>query len=53
MHLLDFAGDLYGTTLEVCFQARLRDEQRFDGLDALRAQIERDARQAREVLLGG
>lgn len=52
VHLLDYSGDLYGATLEVCFQARLRDEQRFDDLEALRTQIEHDARRARDVLLG-
>ncbi|MEM7201220.1 MAG: riboflavin biosynthesis protein RibF [Planctomycetota bacterium] len=50
VHLLDFEGDLYGAKLEVCFQARLRDEQRFADLDALCAQIGRDAARARELL---
>lgn len=42
VHLLDFDGDLYGQDVEVVFLVRLRDEQRFDGLDALKAQIARD-----------
>lgn len=50
VHLLDFAGDLYGASLEVEFVARLRGEERFEGLDALRAQIERDVAAARELL---
>jgi riboflavin kinase / FMN adenylyltransferase len=49
-HLLDFAGDLYGTTLEVAFLARLRDERRFDGLEQLKAQIASDVAQARGLL---
>ena len=50
VHLLDAAMDLYGLTLGVDLIERLREERRFDGLDALRAQIDRDARMAREIL---
>ena len=50
VHLLDFEGDLYGATLEVHFVARLRDERKFDSLEALRAQIGTDAADARRVL---
>lgn len=54
-HLLDFpgageTGDLYRQKMTVSFVARLRDEQRFDGLDALHAQIQRDISVARRVL---
>jgi riboflavin kinase/FMN adenylyltransferase len=49
-HLLDFSEDLYGTTLEVRFVARLREERKFPGIDALKAQIALDAQQARGVL---
>jgi riboflavin kinase/FMN adenylyltransferase len=49
-HLLDFAGDLYGQHVRVAFVERLRPEQRFAGLDALKAQIALDAAQARDVL---
>ncbi|KAB7764630.1 bifunctional riboflavin kinase/FAD synthetase [Xanthomonas maliensis] len=51
-HLFDFQGDLYGRHIEVEFVAKLRDEEKFDGLDALTAQMHRDAAQAR-ALLGG
>jgi riboflavin kinase/FMN adenylyltransferase len=50
VHLFDFAGDLYGHRLRVRFIERLRPERRFDGLDALKAQIAEDARQARRIL---
>lgn len=50
VHLFDFEGDLYGRRMAVEFVAKLRDEQKFEGLDALSAQMERDARQARELL---
>lgn len=46
-HLLDFEGDLYGRDLKVELLHRLRGEQRFDGVDALIAQIGRDAEAAR------
>lgn len=43
-------GDLYGAHLEFQFVARLRDERRFESLEALRAQIALDVARAREVL---
>ncbi len=52
IYLFDFAGDLYGAALEVAFVAFLRDEQKFDGLDALKAQIAKDSEEARRVLKG-
>ncbi|MBL8863880.1 MAG: bifunctional riboflavin kinase/FAD synthetase [Planctomycetes bacterium] len=53
VHLLDFEGDLYGRHLELEFARRLRGEQRFEDLPALRAQIARDVAQARQVLQPG
>ena len=49
-HLFDFDGDLYGQRIEVEFVAKLRDEGKFPGLDALRAQMDRDAAEARRIL---
>jgi riboflavin kinase/FMN adenylyltransferase len=49
-HLIDFSGDLYGKTLQVRFVRRLRDEKAFSGPAELAAQIQRDVRQAREIL---
>jgi riboflavin kinase/FMN adenylyltransferase len=49
-HLLDFDGELYGRSLRVSFMARLRDERRFDGPEALKAQIQEDIRAARRLL---
>jgi riboflavin kinase/FMN adenylyltransferase len=49
-HLLEYGGgDLYGRVLEVRFLGRLRDEQRFDGVDALKRQIEADISRARAM----
>ena len=50
-HLFDFDGDLYGRRIEVQFVAKLRDELKFSDLPALTAQMHRDARQARAILL--
>ncbi|MGE0809005.1 MAG: bifunctional riboflavin kinase/FAD synthetase [Immundisolibacter sp.] len=49
VHVLDFSGQVYGRQVRVEFVRRLRDEQRFDGLDALRRQIDDDVRAARAV----
>ena len=45
--MLDFDGDLYGQSIRVEFYKRLRDEIRFDSLDALKAEIRRNADDAR------
>jgi riboflavin kinase/FMN adenylyltransferase len=50
VHVFDFAGDLYGREIEVEFVAKLRDEFKFDSLDALIVQMKIDAAQARELL---
>jgi riboflavin kinase / FMN adenylyltransferase len=50
VHVLDFAGDLYGARVRVVFAARLRDEKRFAGPDELAAQIADDVARARQLL---
>ena len=50
IHLLDFADDLYGEALAVHFVGRVRDEQRFDSVDALTERIAQDVAEAREIL---
>ncbi len=50
VHLLGFEGDLYEQTLRVEFIGRLRDEQRFEGIAALRGQLGRDAARCHELL---
>ena len=49
-HLFDFDGDLYGRRITVEFVARLRDEQRFNDMQGLTAQMHRDAGLARRIL---
>ena len=52
-HLLDWEGDLYGREIGLAFVARLRDEQRFPGREALVEQIGRDVQRTRELLGSG
>ncbi len=49
-HLLDYSGDLYGQTLSIKFEQRLRGEQRFPTIEALVTQIRADIQQTREIL---
>ena len=49
-HVFGFDGDLYGREIEVEFVARLRDELKFDQLDAMVTQMHRDAEDARQCL---
>jgi riboflavin kinase/FMN adenylyltransferase len=50
VHVFDFSGDLYGRAIEVEFVAKLRDEVKFDSLDAMKAQMKIDGAQARDLL---
>ncbi len=50
VHVLDWDGDLYDRKVRTTFVARLRDEAKFDGIDALLAQIHRDIDEARDLL---
>jgi riboflavin kinase/FMN adenylyltransferase len=50
VHVLEWGGNLYGAALKVTFYRKLRDELRFDSVEALREQIGRDAEEARDVL---
>jgi riboflavin kinase/FMN adenylyltransferase len=49
VHLIDFAGDLYGRTLVVDFLSRLRETKRFASVDELIAQLNHDVEQARKL----
>lgn len=50
VHLFDFDGDLYDQTMRVELVSRIREERKFAGIDELRAQIARDAGEARRIL---
>jgi riboflavin kinase/FMN adenylyltransferase len=49
-HLMGFSGDLYGATLRIEYERRLREERRFEDVQALAAQIHADMDQARGAL---
>lgn len=50
VNLFDFSGDLYGHELDVFFVAKIRDDLKLDGLEALKAQLASDEVAARGVL---
>ena len=52
-HLLDFVGDIYEQELELTFVEKLRDEQKFSSVDALREQVQRDILAARKRFATG
>ena len=52
VHLLDFAGDLYGQELTVDIHSRVRDVQRFAGVEELKAQLTRDLAEVRTRVAG-
>jgi len=49
-YLLDFDEEIYGQTVRLAFERRIRAEKRFSGLDTLRAQIEQDVDEVRQSL---
>lgn len=49
-HLLDFSGNLYDKEITVRFLSRLRDETKFDSIEALKAQLETDRNNCRNIL---
>ena len=51
VHLIDFQQDLYNETLQVSFMYRLRDEQKFESLDALKNAIQRDVDCVRKMTI--
>jgi riboflavin kinase/FMN adenylyltransferase len=50
VHLFNFDQTIYGKTIEVRFVKRIRDEMKFDGVDALVAQLKKDEETARVIL---
>ena len=50
VNLFDFDGDLYGQHIRVHFIDRIRDEEKFNGLGALKAQLEKDREKAKQIL---
>lgn len=52
VHLLDYDQDIYGKYIQVMFRHKIRDEQKFDGLDALKAAIQKDIETAHTFFNG-
>lgn len=50
VNLFGFDGDLYGKQIRVRFIDRIRDEEKFNGLEALKAQLEQDREKAKQIL---
>ena len=50
VYVMDFSDDLYGKTIDVEFIKKVRDQEKFDGLEALITQIRRDVEDCRQVL---
>ncbi|MEI7862293.1 MAG: riboflavin kinase [Planctomycetota bacterium] len=53
MHLIGFSGDLYGKRLHVDFLQRVRETQRFDSVEALKAQLAADVTLAATLAASG
>jgi len=51
VHVLDFNGDLYGKHVHVAFLHKIRDEMKFESLDALKTQIAKDVEVARDFFI--
>jgi riboflavin kinase/FMN adenylyltransferase len=50
VHILDFNDDIYGSIIQLAFIYKLRDEQRFPNLDALKQQLEADRNRVNTLL---
>jgi len=50
IHLFDWKKDIYGERIKVDFVERIRAEQKFDGIDALKQQIAKDCDKAKSIL---
>lgn len=50
VHILDFDGDLYNKYLRIHFVKKIRDEQKFDGVEALKKQLEKDKKAIEKIL---
>lgn len=50
VNIFDFDQDIYGEHVRLYFERRIRDEKRFDGVDALREQLKKDETTCREIL---
>ncbi len=52
VHIIDFSGDIYDKPIRINFISRIRDEVKFNSIDELSAQIQRDIETGRRILSG-
>lgn len=52
VHLFDFKGSIYGQSVKVMFRHKIREEKKFDGLDALKSAIAEDVKEAKRFFKG-
>ncbi|TFG71211.1 MAG: riboflavin biosynthesis protein RibF, partial [Flavobacteriales bacterium] len=50
VHFFDFGGDLYDTQLQIDILERLRDEHKFDSIEALKTQLQKDKETSLRIL---
>jgi riboflavin kinase/FMN adenylyltransferase len=50
VNVFDFAGDLYGKEIEVLFHSRIREERKFDHIDQLKEQLQKDKMNCKQLL---
>jgi len=50
-NLFDFDKDIYGESLEVFFVKKLRDEQKYESLEALKAQLHKDKEESQRLIV--
>jgi riboflavin kinase/FMN adenylyltransferase len=51
VNVFDFAGDLYGKEIEVLFHSRIREERKFDHIDQLKEQLQKDKMNCKQLLV--
>ncbi len=50
VHVFEFAGDLYGTEISILFHSRVRDERKFEGVEQLKEQLQKDKMNCKQLL---
>ncbi|MEE4285724.1 MAG: riboflavin kinase, partial [Mariniphaga sp.] len=53
VHIFDFSGDLYNKEITLIFVGKIRDEQKFSGVEALTEQLKKDKVAAQKILTAG
>jgi len=51
VHIFDFDADIYGQYIEIIFRKKIREEKKYDGLEALKEAISKDMKEARQFFL--